>query len=203
MELQTKFIEGTNERYAIREDGVIFSYYRDKVARGKGWQQNIELEKQRYRKYETIIMTPCKFNAVRIGPKKTCKSVKILFFNAFGYIICKKCNKKINYMARSGNCNECKLSSIKESEKKYLKNNIKIKRQAAKNYRLNNPDKCKQITKTSNDRQIKTITRTYVSLCLGMSVKDLTDELYHLHRNTLLFKRQITKDNNIIMQSLT
>jgi hypothetical protein len=190
MELQTKFIEGTNEQYSIREDGVVFSNYRNKKTKNK-----------EYILYKIIQMRTYN-NCLKLAPYKISNSTKILVFKHFGYCICKQCNKKLDYMPFKHVCKECIESHNKAITKKYYNNNKEKYKNYAIEYIKNNPEKYKNKTLKNSQKAIKTITKYYVSKILSLSTKDISDELYNEYRNLLLYKRQIAEKHKISMQSI-
>jgi hypothetical protein len=191
MELQTKFIEGTNEQYSIREDGAVFSNYAKRIIRNK-----------EYILYKTIQLKPTKSNCIKIDNYKVGNSISNLIFKHFGYCICKQCNKKLEYNSVQHMCKECAKNNIILSRKKFYNNNKEKYKNYNIQYKKANPEKHKEIRLEATRKVARIITKSYVSKLLPLSIKDITDEIYHLHRNTLLFKRQIAKEHNINIKKL-
>ncbi len=128
--MQTKFIEGTNEQYSIREDGVVIKHYK----------------KQRISNVITInvetnnIIKILKGNCVNIHfngkPKRL--SISKLLFVYFGYAICNQCNNNFIPDISPVKCNNCRkenkrisannygCKSTKELTTTYIANALKI-----------------------------------------------------------------------------
>ena len=191
MELERKFIKGTNKQYSMTEDGIFLSHYRKRVIHGKEIIVN---------KVRQLIINKST-NQVKIFDKGV--SVKILIFEHFGYSFCKQCNKKLDYNPRSAICKECLKENDIASMKKYNSSDYAIKKKSAdvKKYKKNNPELYKATHKKAAKKLKEKVTKGYVAACLAMPVKDVTDELYELHRNTLLFKRELAKKYSLHMTS--
>tara|TARA_R110000772_G_C13274120_1_gene436507 strand:+ start:89 stop:670 length:582 start_codon:yes stop_codon:yes gene_type:complete len=191
MELERKFINGTNEQYSMTEDGIFLSHYRRRIIRGKEIKIN---------KVKQLIVDKYA-NQVNILNKN--RSVKVLIFEHFGYSFCKQCNKKLDYNPRSAICKECLKENYKASMKKYYSTDYAIKKRSAdvKKYKKNNPEVYKAMNKRSSIKYIEKVTKGYVAMCLDIPVKDITDEVYNYHRNNLLFKRELAKKYNLHMTS--
>jgi hypothetical protein len=190
MELQTKFIEGTNEQYSIREDGAVFRNYTNRKMKGTD-----------NKLYKTVQMRKRK-ECVIIHNYKVSTSIKFLVFEHFGYCFCKQCNKKLDYLPLQYICKECLKINFKASVNKCYANNKKKYREAQKIYRENNLEKHKSIITKTAKKVILNATKSYIANCFGIPRKDLTDELYEMHRDRLLFKRQVAKEHNISIHKL-
>lgn len=110
--METKFIEGANEQYSIREDGVVIRHCKSK---------NIELK-----------CGPRRSPVIQINNINKCISVNKLLFKYFNYCICKKCKSKIYKYSQGQICDDCitkqmKLnrSNYRNSHKEYYSNNSK------------------------------------------------------------------------------
>jgi hypothetical protein len=99
--METKFIEGTNEQYSIREDGVVIIHYKFNC---KG---NISYKESFLKKH---VKSHCVF--LRKNKKNISFSINTLLLKYFNYKLCLKCsikmhNKKENY------CISCKKETRK------------------------------------------------------------------------------------------
>ena len=115
--METKFIEGTNNQYLIREDGVVLQCY----------------------KYNTELNTVCttkKISTLNLGIKSSLSlhSTNRLLLKYFGYIICKYCNQKKQIIHSKDKCKTCykkedkifgKSPKKREYSKRYSKNKTK------------------------------------------------------------------------------
>ena len=175
MELQTKFIEGTDEQYSIREDGVVISHYR--------FLRNLKKE------YRTLLLSGSKdkkCTTIQYGIKGKMYTKNALLITYFGFKKCYTCETAVKNILHSY-CKDCIKIRDKESTKKYRKNNpIKVKEQAKKGH--------------LKDRD--TVNKAYVACLLSLPVSLITDELYNHHRNLVLYKREIAKNHNIHISSL-
>jgi hypothetical protein len=177
MELQTKFIEGTNEQYSIREDGAIIRYYTKKR------NKSIEIL------LNPIVLIPktgkllMNINGI---PKNV--SISILLFNYFLNNItkCKQCNEKMQYVKHTKSvCKKCIAKNMRGNTQRWRNKNI---------------EKARESGKKTQKKSVKAITKYYVSCLLGISVKDLSNEAYNLYKNALLFKRKLANEHNISIE---
>lgn len=99
--MKTKFIEGTDKQYSIREDGTVISHY---------------LRTRGVHSYRDKILPVHVHNTgnIYVNGKKKTVSFPYLLHKYFGYKFCAKCNNKI-YNISNHICNECN----KKREKKY------------------------------------------------------------------------------------
>jgi hypothetical protein len=201
MELQTKFIEGTNEQYSIREDGVVFRNYI--------FYSNHSTNKiHKVFKKLQIKKTTSPSYSIRTGTKTSIISKAKTLLKHFGFKYCKKCNQKI-YINENCNdllCKECKIESVKKHYKQSneRQKNIDKKLQHAYylNYKNNNFENYKATRKKAADKRTKTITKGYVADILEISLTELSDSLYQEKKKLLLFKREIAEKHNIHISSL-
>jgi len=166
--MKTKFIKGTNKKYSIREDGVVFSNYY--------FNNNGDKVKRKYplksRKDKDRIVVQ-----INYGKEKGSKCTKALVKKYFGFFHCKKCNKKtkdndnnIQYFF----CSKC------TKEKRRL-NSAKFKR--------NNPEKIK----LSRNKYRKDLKDGYISTVLRCTTQDLTPEIIDAKKNHLKLHRELKK----------
>jgi hypothetical protein len=192
MELQTKFIEGTNEQYSIREDGAIISHYRIRY-------------NALYKRYYTITkdiekkLAEYRCNILVNGVNKSFSCVQLVY-DYFGFFECKTCKSRTAHSCKRI-CKECSIKNKKNYRKLHPVNPINQKVNNKK-YRLNNPEKVKEAAKKAGMLSSLNITRNHVAQCLNLTVGELTDELYNHHKNVLIFKRQVAKENNINIEKL-
>ena len=117
--MKTKFIKGTNKKYSIREDGVVFGY--------KG------------------VMTPQKrcdnsiLVIIKINGKRTSLSVRRLLLEYFNIFNCYRCNEKYkrNQLAKGFICKNCLLKSKKQDIKRFIEKHPDIQRKYHEKYRKN------------------------------------------------------------------
>ncbi len=173
-----KFIEGTNEQYSIREDGVVISNYINHYS---------SLTKSLTKSYRIRELKPNKSGKVNInigGRKGIQKVLTIskLMKEYYNGVKCHHCNSLITKKYFKV-CDDCKKEILSK---------------AAKEWKLANSDKIEKYRK----RRIKQLPKHYVASLLGLKAHELTNDLYHHHRNLMIFKREICEDYNIKMQRL-
>jgi hypothetical protein len=202
MELQTKFIEGTNKQYSIREDGVVTRHY--KKNRGGSITFGDIIIKCQKNGYEIY------FNSI---PKLITKSN--LLHQTFGHILCRDCNQKmIQYRVVKENivsqkCSLClkpRSKQSKESKQQWRDNNpekvLDIRKRSYLKHKENYKEKYASKRKQLKQKEVKEISKSYVATKLKISVEDLSDELYKHHKNLILFKRYISITHNVNISSL-
>ena len=147
MELQTKFIEGTDERYSIREDGVVTSHYDLKYFTYLG---------KHLVTFKDVIKTPEKDSYyMRVNGKQKYYSSTQLIHMHFGYAICRHCKCKTpNHYV----CKKCKRE---------------VKNATIRKRKLENPEKAKEQLYIKNQKVRTAITKSYISTKLNMPVKDI------------------------------
>jgi hypothetical protein len=175
--METKFIEGTNEQYSIREDGVVIRHY--KFLQNK----KIVYEESFPKGIRDLRNTTVQFNIC----KKQYSRNKLLI-EYFGKKPCAnpKCCNAVTKLLYSY-CEGCQLENDKRTRKKYRKSNskkliIKRKEQYVKDQAL--------------------LPKHSIAGLLKIPVNELPDELYKDYRNLILFKRKVAKENNININSL-
>jgi len=102
LKLETKFIEGTNEQYSIRNDGEVI-----------GHKKNILLKKHR--------------NHVCLGSSKNKVCVSALLKKYFNFTLCTKCKKRIFELNRC-KCEDCSPYGLYTSQKNKDYNKSKLKK---------------------------------------------------------------------------
>jgi len=189
--METKFIEGTNEQYSIREDGVVISNYRIKYS---------GVTNRHYIDNSLHEMIPNENHAVNILQKQ--KNVRKLLFKYFNYVFCKQCNCKSDSYLQKGICKKCVFKNKNARSRVYAIKNPELHKEKRKRYRQNNPEAYKAMSKRATQKAMLNLSRHYVASSLNIHVNDLTEELYELHRSFILFKRQVSKELNINIERL-
>lgn len=99
--MKSHFIKDTNEKYSIREDGIIISHKK---------------------KGDKIIKTYKGFAVLSVNNTRINVFITYLIKTYFNYFLCKSCNSKVQGNEKKRTlCNKCKIS-VKESNAKYFKN---------------------------------------------------------------------------------
>jgi len=143
--MESKFIEGTNEQYSIREDGVVLSNYRIRYSPSTN-----KYTKEIFIKPKIII--PDKFNQIKIkiNNKKTGFSTRKLLLKYFNYNICSKCSNKYTRFQKqiSAICKQCINTKKNATKRKWYSDNAEIVREKTYNWQKNiNPEGWKKIKK--------------------------------------------------------
>lgn len=167
MTLESKFIEGTNNQYSIRNDGVVFSHYRYHFTGIVKHKAPIE-KKLLYHKDAPYINLCCNHKI-----KHT--TIRSLLKSAFGIVKCKDCNNTIKEGIK---CKDCKNKTRATVVARWAKNN---------------PDTLKKARKISRELNVNTISKAYVAGFLNIPVKDLLEipGLYEAAKTRILIKRKI------------
>jgi hypothetical protein len=115
--METKFIEGTNQQYSIREDGVVISHYRHLKVHGV---YSI-IYKNKILK-ESKSSKNCKQVILRINNKNKTIKIKKLLIEHFNNIKCKYCDTNIT-ISKNELCLKCQTNRHQKDQKK-IKINI-------------------------------------------------------------------------------
>ena len=119
LKLETKFIEGTNNQYSIRNDGVVISHYIFNSLANK------KIIKEKVLKISSI-NTVC----FRVNKTKITRSVQTLLFKTFKYKFCVECNNK-HYIEQDRLCNDCKKADKRKASVRYSESTIKSSKKKA------------------------------------------------------------------------
>jgi hypothetical protein len=170
--METKFIEGTDEKYSIREDGQVTRNWT--CRRGK-YKPGKKVFSKRVMK---VINHGNNYLASRLLVNN--KQVVIILKNAlYEYFIGKiPPNHKVVYNKSTFPINLADLQLVKQD----------------KNSKIN--------MRKRFSRYKEELSKAYIANLLSIKVKQLSNELYEHHKNLVLFKRQIAKEHNIKISSL-
>jgi hypothetical protein len=180
--METKFIEGTNEQYSIREDGVVIKNY------------NI-LRNGKKVYVESLIKGHFKKGSKNYGPNSKVFRIKEkvysrgqLMINHYGYKSCNTddCKNHVKLL-NDHYCNCCKIMNRKISENKCL---------------LKYREKYNLHKKRTMKLHVESLSKLYISNTLNISIFELSDELYEHQKNLIQFKRKICEENNININAL-
>jgi hypothetical protein len=176
--METKFIEGTNEQYSIREDSVVISNYANHYS---------YFTKSFTRAYRIKELKPNKNGKVNIniGGRKGIQkvlTVSKLMKEYYNGVKCHHCNNLITKKYFKV-CDDCKKEILSK---------------AGKEWKLANSDRIVKYQKN----KVEKLPKHYVASLLGLKPHELTNDLYHHHRNLMMFKREICKNHDIKMQRL-
>lgn len=207
--MKSKYIEGTEKKYSIREDGQVIRHYKN----------NYDInQKKVIRTYNNKILVPDKSKRVRINLKSI--TIRKLLRQEFGFVCCNKCNHKIYTNSNSRRskelCDNCLIKNQKDyHHNQYMKRRVlkpivllseeqkKINIQKSREKWIKgNPEKLEEATYKRNKRKFKNLPKYEIASRLGLKVSELTDELYNEYKNLILFKRKVAKENNVSISSL-
>ena len=173
MELESKFIEGTNNQYSIRNDGVVISHKRNRI-----------LKKQK--------------NYVCVGSSANKLSISTLLKKYFGFRYCSKCNEKMTNLNKL-KCEKCSpyghYHYISHIDKEYQ--SLK-----SKAWRESNKEHYQNITLLHSEKNKESLSRSYIAHTLHIPVKDMTEELYELAKAKILLIRLIKSKKKCQTQQL-
>ena len=165
--LESKFIEGTNEQYSIRYDGVVFSHYRYHFSGIVKFETPVE-KNPLYHKNAPYINLCC-------NNKIKHTTIRSLLKSHFGIVKCKDCDNNITEGIK---CKDCKNKTRAIVSARWAKNN---------------PDTLKKARKISRELNVETISKAYVAGFLNISVKELSEipGLYEAAKTRILIKRKL------------
>jgi len=179
LKLETKFIEGTNNQYSIRNDGVVIQHfirhanihsnciiYKDKIVPIK-YDKNIP-------KVHLYLKNKAKFK----------RNLDNLVYEYFVEDSNYNFHKKIEF--KDGNSLNLHYTNLISTHK--YTNKIGVKRCAT--------------NKENNDKMVEEIERRYVARNLKISCADLTEEAYEEYKILLKVKRLIAKKSNCSIHSI-
>ena len=191
MELQSKFIENTNEQYSIRNDGVVISHYfycarydktifRDKIL---SFKNNKEQAK-------------CATPSVSLFVNKKAKSMSVqkLLLQYFNFTLCSRCKSQILHSEKVSKilCVDCRSKTdMKQYSINYIKTHADKYAEYNKKSRLKNLTRLKPLELEKSRNQTKTLAKSYVAAILRIPTSLLTEELYQHHKKTILLRREI------------
>lgn len=181
--MKTKFIDGTDKQYSIREDGSIIRNYK---WRGRKEYGHIEYKKV-VLKYKKCPKRKVDYLAVRSNGKVFNWFKNSLLSHYFNFIICPKCNKKIKTDKHIRVCPECirKARNIRSLE--WRKNNKETYKLSLKKSYYKNKEKYSEIAKN----KIKNLDDSYVISKLKIPTSFSNSTLIEIKRNQLKLHRQI------------
>jgi hypothetical protein len=228
--METKFIEGTNEQYSIREDGTVIRNYK--------MMYDINLKKV-IPKYKTVIRKLSinkKLNAVilhvtvnKIRKVFYVRQIVATHFNLHNPFVNKgpcvtighKDNNPLNCsldnLYYKGRIGITLFTSVEEKIKNKKKiNNLSSKKLYAnasyekkqriikriKTWSKNNPNKVKINRKIANKNTIEKLQKSYVAAKLKIPVNELFDDLYIHQKKVMSFKRKLAKDHQVPIQKI-
>jgi DUF2075 family protein len=166
-QMKTKFIEGTNKKYSIREDGIVYSNYYFNRSGIKAFRK-LEIKSKKIKNRIVVMLNR--------GDYKGSKSIESLLREHFGFSYCKCCKKK-TYNNNNNNiqhffCRKC-------TNKKRRINSC--------TYKINN----NELIKKFNDKYRKELKPWYIATVLRCKTSDLTDELLSVKRSQLKLHREL------------
>lgn len=192
--LQTKFIEGTNQQYSIREDGALVRHFKKIRVKGGGFQAIHEDVVVPYTKAPN---RNCLIAVVNSNGKLWSFAKNSLLAKYFGYILCPQCTQKIETTKHVRLCSSCVKKNANETNGRWRKRNpLKYKECVSKSYHKHKKKYApKHLAKLEQQRAV--VSRNYAASKLMISISDLTDDIYESFKKTLLLKREVSKEFNI------
>lgn len=166
--MKTVFIEGTNEKYSIREDGRIIKHY--EISPHKKIKKTINKLLKKQAKHSI------KINNVGVSIRTHSLTIK-----HFGHIYCNKCN---DYTSDKEDLNKINFRMCKKCAKKEMVKNV------AK-WKKKNPLIHKKHQKTQTKKHINNISKNYTCHLLQIPIDSLKIELYNAKKQQLILHRTI------------
>jgi hypothetical protein len=192
--METKFIEGTNEQYSIREDGAVIRHY---LKKGHGNNQKPWIE---YNNVELIYKKHPQRNCMSIIVRCNGKTLQFfknsLLSKYFNIIICPQCENIINVEKHERVCKKCINFNNKQLQKKLRLKNPVLYQSFQKKHYENNKEKRQIYSKNLQKIKRQVISRDYVASKLEIPVSLLTDDFYENYKATLLVKRKLAEKLN-------
>jgi hypothetical protein len=164
--METKFIEGTNEQYSIREDGVVIRHW---GIHSSGSISNKEKILKGYFDKKTNTIKVCINNKEHLLKTLMGKYFNIKNPYDIDVPLCYKDNNSLN----------CSLNNL------YYR---KPKEKTPIEYYHNSNGKY-------NDRMVTKLSRSYIAHRAGIKTKDLTNEHYIFYKQLIILKRKLNIKN--------
>lgn len=198
-QLKTKFIEGTNNQYSIRNDGEVIMHYK---LTWKGNKTAISVDKI-MRKYCNTYVTISKEG------KNICLVINTLLIKYFNYKLCTKCGSiksALNHI-----CDSCKKEATKEYNKKsrhlyeaqksvYQKKYCHTEKYKLKQLERSKTEAYKATRKKLNDKAkakaLEELPKWLVAKYLNLKAEDLCDKYYEASKINILLKRKLKQLQN-------
>lgn len=205
--METKFIEGTNNQYSIREDGVVIRHY---IIHSRN-------NKKYYKEYYLYGYREKDIHRIKLSINKERKDflVKLLVYDYFSkeerpkshwYVILHRDNDPMNchidnlymeYYFKDKTGLDRPLTK-KEQSKRYY-NTESYKKSTKKFY---NSEAGRLSRQKYTNKTVDNITKNYVARILKLKIKELPDDLYELCKIKLQTKRLLATKLNIHITSL-
>lgn len=180
-----KFIPGTNKQYSLDENAILISHYRR-------WGNRTKLRTDRVVKHTKVHNSAA--ISICINGKHTIKTLKgvmtRLFFND---------DNPRNYIFIDGNPLNCACSNLK-----YCKHRKRSQKEMQRDWRINNPEKCRE----SARRARKRINKSHVADSIKLQgkkvvkVEDISDDFYRYYKELLKVKRLLMEKHGVNMEFL-
>lgn len=184
--MKTKFIEGTNNQFSVREDGNVIRNYKWKGRKEYG---NIEYKKV-ILKYKKHPKRKVDYLAVRCNNKTFNWFKNSLLSNYFNFIVCPQCNDKIQTDKHIRVCSECIKKNVYNKNFKWKKNNKELYRLSQKKHY----NKFKENYRELANNKTKSLKDSYVISKLKIPTIFSNDNIINLKRNQLMLHREFKKE---------
>lgn len=199
--METKFIEGTNKQYSIREDGVVIKHFR--LNRGGSITYNDRVSKVHKGKngdyFTDFYTSEGKYF------RRSVKGLVAKYFNLHNPYTCKPGYLKICF--KDNDKSNCSIDNLYYSERKHPKTNVyfseeeRVLELKTKREEYINSEQAiinrKRVVKKYLKKQVVNISRSYIANLLKIPIDLLDENLYEHHKKLLLLKREVANENNI------
>ena len=166
--MTSHFIEGTEEQYSIREDGVIVGHYYER--HGKRFLRENVLSKKLYTNQNYDVYK----TSIRVKGKNRLLRINTLMFKYFNQQECRDCGCNIHHKDRKYLCKECK--------RLHVNINVEV-------WNKKNPIRCKEISDLEGRKGREILDDNYIRRLLKMTKKEAPKELIELKRITIKTQR--------------
>lgn len=175
MTLESKFIEGTNNQYSIRNDGVIIRHH----SLFKGKVVNV---KDVFFKHKNNLLEK---TTIIINGKPLTTSIRSILKKTFGYTYCLLCNEKM-FNIHQKHCEECQKKTRNRIRDQWMKDNIKRRKELNIKHHLLNKE---------------AITKSYVASNLKIPINSISEEDYQEYKILLQTKRLLAQKLNCSIET--
>ncbi|MGK0464819.1 hypothetical protein [Clostridium sp.] len=188
--MKSKYIEGTNKQYSIREDGKIIRNYKWLGRKEYGHQEfkNVIIP---YKKAPKRKNSKCVI--VRSNGKTFNFYSNSLLSKYFGFIICPSCKNKIDTDTHLRKCKVCIENNEYKSRINWRSKNKYIILKSQRKHYLSNID----YYRNKGNKRTEKLHDNYIASKLKIKSKYLEKDLKELKKNQLLLHRELKKQEKL------
>lgn len=202
--MQTKFIEGTNEQYSIREDGVVIRHYMSHRDFNTG---KMVMSYKKVKVYGSLNIKSGRRVNIKINNKLTQVNVPRLVLESFTntkfYGKCFKILYKDNDMRNCSLDNlemtlpKGKTLSTKKEQENSEREKSALRYQTIYKFDLNYMNNARKKQKNN----VNKISKSYIASLCKLKKTELSNDLYKLYKSNILVKRKLSEKIGIHINS--